>query len=427
MNTPLSLKILRPLYDAAMSAAIPLLKSNHRLEDGFDERTLSEALPTGVDVWMQAASAGEAHLAINLLKQLSELRRIRALVTTCTRQGRDILEAQAARLAGEGRGVSLIPAYLPFDKPALMRRAVAHVRPKAMVLLETELWPGLLWALRRENTPAMVVNGRMRTRSLSRYLAARSLFAALSPEEILAVSEADARRFGTLFPDSDVSIMHNMKFDSFALTAPLAYTKNPLSRIFRPKAPLLALGSVREEEKLHAVEIIRKVREQRPRTICAVFPRHMHHVENFARTFHKHGLPCELRSQIQGFASPGSVLLWDVFGELTQAYWLAKAVFVGGSLAPLGGQNFLEPLACGVIPVMGPHWFNFAWVGEKILEQGLALQAQDAAQASELLLQQMANSSSWESVRKQAFAYVTARQGGTRRAAERVARRLGRV
>ncbi|MGE4557600.1 MAG: 3-deoxy-D-manno-octulosonic acid transferase [Desulfovibrionaceae bacterium] len=427
MTTPLSLKLLRPLYDAAMSAAIPLLKSNHRLEDGFDERTLSEALPAGVDVWIQGASAGEAHLAINLLEQLGEFRRVRALVTTCTRQGRDILDAAAARIGGDGRGVSLISAYLPFDKPALMRRAVAHVRPKAMVLLETELWPGLLWALRQENTPAMVVNGRMRTRSLSRYLAARSLFEALAPAEILAVSEAEARRFRTLFRRSNVSIMHNMKFERFALTESIPYIKNPLSQVFRPKAPLLVLGSMREEEKLQTVEIIRRVREERPRTICAVFPRHMHHVENFAQAFHEHGLPCELRSQVQGFASPGSVLLWDAFGELNLAYWLAKAVFVGGSLAPLGGQNFLEPLACGVIPVMGPHWFNFSWVGEEILEQGLALQAQDAAQASELLLKQMANSASWENVRKQAFSYVAARQGGARQAAERVARRLGSV
>ncbi|MFW5837165.1 MAG: 3-deoxy-D-manno-octulosonic acid transferase, partial [Desulfovibrionaceae bacterium] len=352
MNEPLSLKLLRPLYDAAMAAAIPLLKSHHRLEDGYAERTLSETLPARADLWIQAASAGEAHLAVHLLDSLDLGRRLQVLATTCTRQGRDILEAGSKRLAESGKPVLLTAAYLPFDKPSLMRRAVDHVQPQAMVLLETELWPGLLWALRRRQVPTLVVNARMRTRSLSRYLLARKLFAALAPSEVLAVSDADARRFQTLFPDARTSVMHNMKFDRLTVGDPVPYTQNPLASLFRPTTPLLVMGSMREQEKHHTARIIQRVRAERPNTVIAVFPRHVHHVDNFAAAFQEHGLSFTLRSQAEQPVPFGTTLLWDGFGELGLAYWLAKAAFVGGSLAPLGGQNFLEPLACGVVPVM---------------------------------------------------------------------------
>jgi 3-deoxy-D-manno-octulosonic-acid transferase len=425
MNEPFSLKLLRPVYDALMSAVIPLTRSHHRLEEGYDERILAEALPSGVDLWIQAASVGEAHLALQLLENLPADRRMRVLATTCTRQGRDILDAGAGRLTGSERPVTLQTGYLPFDKPSLMRRAVDHVQPRAMVLLETELWPGLLWALRRRNAPTLVVNGRMRTASLARYLLADKLFAALSPSQVLAVSEPDARRFQTLFPDADVEVSPNMKFDRFTADEPLPYTKNPLASLFRPTTPLLVLGSVREQEKDLAAELVQRVRAERPTTVTAVFPRHMHHVESFAEAFARRGVDVVLRSQAEAPVPFGSTLLWDAFGELTQAYWLARAVFVGGSLAPLGGQNFLEPLACGVVPVIGPHWSNFAWVGEGVLEQGLVVQAASPAEAAGALVEQMGRSQPREDVREAALEYVRTRQGGTQRACSQVARWLG--
>ncbi|MFW5837512.1 MAG: 3-deoxy-D-manno-octulosonic acid transferase, partial [Desulfovibrionaceae bacterium] len=269
-----------------------------------------------------------------------------------------------------------------------------------------------------------VVNARMRTRSLSRYLLARGLFAALSPSDVLAVSEADARRFQTLFPEAQTSVMHNMKFDRLTVGDPVPYTKNPLASLFRPTTPLLVMGSMREPEKHHTARIIQRVRAERPNTVIAVFPRHVHHLDSFAAAFQEHGVSFILRSQAEQPVPFGTTLLWDGFGELGLAYWLANAAFVGGSLAPLGGQNFLEPLACGVVPVMGPHWFNFAWVGRDILEQGLALQAAGPDQAADMLVVQMGRSASWEQVREQAFAYVDARRGGTRTACERISELL---
>jgi 3-deoxy-D-manno-octulosonic-acid transferase len=114
--------------------------------------------------------------------------------------------------------------------------------------------------------------------------------------------------------------------------------------------------------------------------------------------------------------SPGSVVLWDTFGELGHAYHLAAAAFVGGSLAPLRGQNFLEPLASGVRPVIGPSWEDFRWVGTDIIDRGLVREAHGWKEAARLLLEDIARPAVRETVRRQAGEYVQDRQGGTDKA-----------
>ena len=90
----------------------------------------------------------------------------------------------------------------------------------------------------------------------------------------------------------------------------------------------------------------------------------MHRVKPWQALLSGAKLPAVMRSKQEGTIPAGSIVIWDTFGELGQLYQLADAVFVGGSLAPLGGQNFLEPLALGRIPCCGPHLDNFAWTLE---------------------------------------------------------------
>ena len=124
-------------------------------------------------------------------------------------------------------------------------------------------------------------------------------------------------------------------------------------------------------------------------------------------------VPWVLRSRTKQMVSHGTVILWDTFGELSQAYEISKAAFVGGSLAPLGGQNFLEAVTCGVIPVIGPSWENFAWVGSEIINQGLVKVAADWEEVTDALSKGIINSPPHETIRKSAFEYLKDRQGGT--------------
>ena len=408
------------LYDVGWGLAIPALRLNHRLAEGFEQRTLQHEVQAA-DLWIQAASAGESYLAWALLKNLRPARPVRVMITSNTSQGMEILERAIDDITPNDRGVRACAAYFPFDRPAIMERAVRTIRPKIMVLLESEMWPGLLAALKKYGCKTIIINGRITAKSLTRYLAWPSLWHTLRPDKILAVSENDAKRFATLFGGEHVDVMPNMKFDRFGRTEAVPRPRNPLAKILRPGTPLLVLGSVRREEEPVVEKIILDIQRRRPKAVIGLFPRHMHRIKYWKKALERLAIPWRLRSKTEDHVPFGTVVLWDTFGELPLAYELSRAAFVGGSLAPLGGQNFLEALTSGVVPVIGPSWENFAWVGREIVEQGLVRNATDWKEVADILVEAVKKSPSHEQVREAALGYVKDRQGGTTRACRLIA------
>lgn len=428
-SLPTSIRLALSVYGLGWKAALPLLRLNHRLRDGWDQRTLSDGLPAPAHLWIQAASGGEAYLAREVLKELKPVgeETLRVLVTTNTAQGYETLVRTADAIHKERSGIAVQPWYFPFDAPENMHRMVEHVRPRATLILETEIWPGFLNACRDHNVPVLLANGRMTTKSLGGYMTWPGLFRALSPERIMAVSETDGRRFGTLFGRDKIWVMPNIKFDRMANARPMARKNNPLKDLIEPRADFVVLGSVRKEELAPITRLAAGLLRERPKTILGLFPRHMHHIPLWGKAMNAAGLNWNLRSRLTKAARPGTVILWDTFGELVPAYGLAKAAFVGGSLAPLGGQNFLEPLTCGVTPVTGPHWKNFAWVGREIVETGLAVEVRDEQEAQSALIRLLENTPPQKTVAANAAAYIRDRRGGAKSVAKQVAQFLNNV
>ena len=395
--------------------AVPALRLNKRLAEGFNQRTLRENLPEA-DIWIQAASVGEAFLAKELFDNFKPSNPTRILVTSNTSQGINILEQAVSEITPNNRGIVAFTAYFPFDKPTIMARAVSDISPKIMVLLESEMWPGLMAALKKNGCKILIINGRITSQSLSRYLLWPSLWRMLSPDKILAISENDAQRFAKLFGKNRVDIMPNIKFDRIGSMESTLVKKNPLKSIIPFEIPFLVLGSVRHEEEDLIEKIIADILHKQPETVIGLFPRHMHRIKHWKKTLSRMAIPWVLRSETRHIASPGTVILWDTFGELSFAYKISKAAFVGGSLAPLGGQNFLEAVTCGIVPVIGPSWENFAWVGSEIINQGLVKIAADWKEVTDALTKGIKNPPSHKTIRKSAFEYLKNRQGGTENA-----------
>ena len=298
-----------------------------------------------------------------------------------------------------------------------MARAAAQARPALAILLETELWPAMMYHLNRAGCPVMLINGRLTAKSLRPYRALNTLWQQLAPDRIEAISREDAQRFREIFPHTPVGVMPNMKFDRIP---PATHQKTPnpvLERILPASAPLVVLGSVREPEERQVAAMAVKIRARRPDALIALFPRHMHRLAAWAERLNNSGLPWTYRSQMTRAPSQGRVILWDTFGELSAVYHRARAVFVGGSLVPLGGQNFLEPLTCGVMPVIGPHWDNFKWVGATLFHQGLVRQAAHGAAAAQQLLKDLDTPVPRPVVTDKVMAFIRRHQGGSRFAA----------
>ena len=408
------------MYEFAWGMAIPLLRTVPRLRDGYAGRILAEPLPAA-DIWIQAASGGEAFLARTLLSHLRTAGPTRVVVTTNTRQGKDIINGFAPEISKSNPALSVFSAWFPFDRPSTMSAAAARVNPKLAVLLESELWPGFIHALKQMKRPVYIVNGRMTEKSLSGYKRFPAMCRALAPDAVLAVSDEDKRRFESVFGCGLSSVMSNIKFDSLPGAAAVPDDRKCpgwTGRLLPENCPFIVLGSVRREEEAHITDIIRRVSGKLPDTVIGLFPRHMERVGRWQKMLSEQKIPWRLRSAGSRSIRPGDVVIWDVFGELASAYAEAQAVFVGGSLAPLGGQNFLEPLAHGKTPVIGPSWENFAWVGEEIFRDRLVIRVRNAREAAEQLIGLTGSPPPGADTAARAGRYIAARQGGARRACE---------
>lgn len=428
MKPSLGRKVLLGEYSLLWRAARPVLRRHKRLRDDFSLRLVpGEWGPEKpVDIWIQAASGGEAFLARMLLEAVNALvaaeRRHppRVLCTSCTRQGLDVLHAAASHAKTAWPSLDVTVRVFPLDQPKLMQRAVDLASPRAVVLLETELWPGLMAACAERAVPMLVVNGRMTEKSYSGYRWFGPLWRQVAPERILAMSDPDGARFAALFGYDRVAVMPNMKFDAVPGTLPALSPDSPAATLLPEGLPVILLASVREEEEPLLGPAIKKLRSLAPDAAIVVAPRHMERADAWKALPEA---PVALRSALgreNGAASTGHVVVWDTFGELAALYARANAVFVGGSLAPLGGQNFLEPAGQGRIPVIGPHWKNFAWVGEEFFTAGLAIRVESAEELVSALIDNLRNALDPVLVRERLAAYVDPRRGGTVLAAEAV-------
>lgn len=413
MGNRLIQKSLLLLYDYLWRLAIPFLSRHERLTEGLAQRTLNEKMPRA-DLWIQAASAGESYLAWSLLRKLQPAQPLRVLLTANTSQGMGILDRAIADITTENPRLTVHNKFFPFDKPGIMARAACQIRPKVMVLLETEIWPGLIFSLKDLSCKIFLVNGRITRKSLKGYRKLPPVWPKLKPDRILAVTPKDAMGFESLFGPGDIAVMPNMKFDRIRVDTATVAKENPLIDLLPAHRPLLVFGSVRQAEEVYIKEIINEIHHHVPDTIIGIFPRHQSRVQYWEEVLERYTDSWQKRSTLEADGTIRSIILWDTFGELAWAYQLASAAFVGGSLAPLGGQNFLEPLVYGIPPVIGPYWDNFAWVGREIIAAGLVKEVRTWSKAAQQLVRDLQNPAPKERIMAQTDHYIRQRQGGTR-------------
>lgn len=397
-------------YNTAWAGVLPFLKKHPRLAQTFALRTDAAHLKPA-DIWIQAASAGEALLAASVLQHLSPVRPVRILVTTTTDQGMEILTGEFKKNRHHPL-ISLSLGWFPFDQPHIVKAVVEQVTPRVMVLLETELWPALLYFLKQNHTRILVINGRMSRNSGRNYRWTRALWSRIFPHRILAVSRPDAARFKQVFPRSDVAVMPNIKFDVSTAVPQVSSPLPSVSDLFPPGLAVSVLASIRQPEEKQVLEMIRHLLNRVPDQIVAVFPRHMHRLGYWKRRLKKNGLPFYLRSDLSGPPAGPGILLWDRFGEMRSVFTHAHAVFMGGSLTPLGGQNFLEPLLQGAPVITGPFWDDFFWVGQAVFDTGLVQRTPGWLAAADAMVYFLKHPEDREKRLQNAHDYVAARAGG---------------
>ncbi len=350
---------------------------------------------------MHAASVGEAYIALQILKNFEKDQKLDILITTNTSQGRSILENN---LEEQGHNVSI--AYMVFDNPVLVKKAVKIADPKLLVLIELEIWPALMAEMKRQKKQIIIVNGRMTEKSFKGYKKVACLWRMLKPDTILAISEDDKTRLHTLFQQKKTYHVANIKFDQIE--------KCKISERAVTQDKSLILASIRKEEESEVLYIIIELMKLFPNLHIDLFPRHLHRVNSWETLLSGANISC-VRKTASPETSPQSVLIWDVFGELINAYQRSDAAFIGGSLAPLGGQNFIEAFMNGVIPVTGPSVTNFLWTGEEVFQNGLVKKGNTKEEVLQLLVSMLENPTDKTLIQQKADRYIHSKQGGSRK------------
>lgn len=335
-------------------------------------------LPSG-GIWVHAVSFGEVRLAHAVIAALrSRLGRASFLLTTSTETGRALAERQR-REGGPGAADAI--AAPPLDLPGPIARMLKAARPRALVLIETELWPNLLRLAPARGVPVIVVNGRLSPRAFGRVLKVRGLFAPglAAIRGVAAQSEADARRFVAIgAPPERVRVTGNIKFD---LPIPSPGPESPRRRLgLDDDTPVFVAGSTARGEAEPVARAFARLRAAVPKAVLVIAPRHPEDIGATRRVFERAGWRVDRWSRLQAVGAPraAEAVVVDTMGVLPSLYPCATVAFVGGSLVPRGGQNLLEPAASGVPVLFGPWVDTVRFAADALLAAGGGFQVGDA-------------------------------------------------
>ncbi len=409
----LALWLLTPAYLARLwwrGRAEPAYRK--RLRERLGRYALPPRRGQGGVVWVHAVSLGETRAAAPLVRALrTELPQMRLLLTCSTATGvaagHDLLQPEDDQ------------AWFPYDTPGAVRRFLKRYRPAVGVIMETEIWPNLMHAARHAQVPMVLANARLSARSQRKGRRFEWLLrpALASFSRVLAQTPRDAQRLRESGA-KPVEVCGNTKFD-ITPPAPLL-ARGRQWRAGLPR-PVVLMAVSREGEDQPLLDAWRALPEPRP--LLAIAPRHPQRFDEIAALIERNGFSLQRRSAWDGMppaaATHADVWLGDTMGEMPLYYALADVALLGGSFAPLGGQNLIEAAACGCPLVLGPHTFNFEDAALLAIEAGAAVRMKDLHHAVRraVALAHDPRRNDWVDA---ALAFAGSHRGATERMAQRI-------
>ncbi len=365
------------LYNAGLTLSWPWLALYYELRartDGKYGRSrrvrLGLALPretrAAKRLWCHALSVGETLSALPLIMTLRQAHPdLEIHFSTATEAGFEIARRRIAPCTDQ-------VFLLGHDFLWSTRTTVKRLRPDLFILIETDWWPNMLWALRESHVPMVLVNGRLSPKSFWRF---KRMTAVVSPmlgnfELVFAQSRRDARYYRELGVAAErVMVPGNLKFD---LAVAGKFSGNPED--FRREVgigdhrPIWIAGSIHPGEDEILLSVHRRLLEALPDLLLVVAPRQPARAESIARLCCQFALTSARRSRRPG-SDDFSVFILDTLGELAAFYSISDAAFIGGSLVSFGGHNPLEAVVYGQPVCWGPHLFNFREIEQNLVER----------------------------------------------------------
>ena len=364
-------RLLLPLFALRLlirSRKAPAYRTRMLERLGVSEAVVKQPL------WIHAVSVGEVIAISPLVERLLAAHpEIPILVTTMTPTG--------AEQVAQKFGVRVAHRYIPWDTPGAVARFFNRHRPRAGIIVETELWPNLLNSCKQRSMPLLLANARLSAKSLRGYQRLSGLTSAVLDAftHVCAQHQADADRFVALgMPKKSVSVDGSIKFDLSIPEEQLLLGKS-WRRSLGAERPVLIAASTHEGEDEIALRAWRVACNNKPRLALILVPRHPERFDSVLNLAKRFSSQVGRRSSGEPPSAETQIWIGDSLGEMLAYYTAADIAFVGGSFSGTGGHNPLEPAALGKPIVMGPSRYNFAAISDELEQAGALYQVTDAA------------------------------------------------
>ena len=394
------------LFPIAMSTKNKRLRERLALD-------LPKRIEGGGTVWIHALSVGEVTAAVSIVDSLHQhFPKDNIAVSVATRTG---METAVRQLSGKVESIFTMPV----DCWWCFYRVARLIRPSMFILVETDLWPGLMGYLKERGVRTLWVNGKLSPSTFGVYRMApffsRVLFNQLDVCLVQAVVDRD-RLFALGVGPAQVEVVGNVKFDREWVSMGEKERRYWLSLLRLGNENLIwVAGSTHEGEEGIILRVFQSLRSRHPSLRLVIAPRKVERADAVLKMVQEAGLRGELRTGISGLDASWDVVVLDTLGELSRVYGIAALSFVGGSLIPDGGHNLLEPASFGCPVLFGPYTYDFSAVAESLGKTGGGWQVEDEEGLRTAVERLLAYPSLRQRMGRAAGHFVTENQGAVKR------------
>lgn len=357
-------------------------------------------------IWVHAVSVGETLAAAPLIKAL--LKRYpdcEIVVTTMTPTGSERVRA----LFGD----SVFHVYAPYDFPLAIKRFLSKVRPKAAIIMETELWPNTLKILKNQDIPIILANARLSERSAEGYrkvaFISEEMMKCLSV--VAAQNQQDAERFQSLgVHEQQLYVTGSIKFD-IQVPDGLSAQAFQLRKQLGNDRDILIAASTHEGEESQLLDVYQQLKRRLPELLLVIVPRHPERFRSVEQLVVRRGMALARRSKGESCSEQTDVYLGDTMGEMMLMYQASDLVFMGGSLIEHGGHNPMEPAALGKPILTGVHTFNFEEIMNKMIDAQSVKRIQNSIELMSAVEQLFTDGDLYQRMSKASIDVVKKNQG----------------
>ncbi len=403
-----------------------------RYRTGWGQRfgKISRRSPTKKCIWLHAVSVGEVNAAKTIVKELeNKFRDFEIVISTTTDTG----FARATNLFGENYQVF----YFPFDFSWIMLRAFSNIRPTICLLMELEVWPNFVHIAQLLKIPVVVVNGRMSDKSFPRYQKIKPLVKKMFGKISLTLAQTEqyARRFKELgCHDEKVIVTSSLKYDTAQIADKVEGSSAIAEQLNIGSERLWIAGGTGNDEEKILLDVYEELKKDGRfgDLRLVIVPRKPERFDEVAQLIERKDFTIIRYSRIKKNTAPlptdnQAIILGDTMGDLRKFYSLAKIIFVGRSLVPMGGSDMVEAAALGKCTIFGPHAFNFKQTVDALLAESGAIMVKDQQELLQTMQKCLSDSDFAKSIADNGREVIRKNQGATNKTIDQIAKYLNNV